>query len=297
MMARHAYLITAYDDFYTLSRLVRLLDDPRNGIYVHIDRKSPTFSEAAFLSDNGTGRLVLAPRRRVDWGDYSQVESVLALIKLAMRSGKYDYFHLLSGSDLPLKSQAYIHGFCDEHRGKEFVSFHQMDGQADWVRYAYWFNALVKTRSPALSFAEKLLRHGSLRLQRAVNVDRRKRFDGQIRYGSDWYSITHDLAQLLLDGEATIARVFKRAFIPSEFYVQTILWNSHLRDNALNGGSRSSNMRLIDWDRGTGSSPYVMRSRDFDQLSTSKMLFARKFDSRIDRGVVDRVYEHVAAQP
>jgi len=30
---------------------------------------------------------------------------------MALKQGKYEYLHLLSGQDLPLKDQDYIHGF------------------------------------------------------------------------------------------------------------------------------------------------------------------------------------------
>lgn len=293
-MARHAYLITAYDDFYTLGRLVRLLDDPRNDIYIHVDRKSNSFAESAFLSDCGTERVVLAPRRKVHWGDYTQISSVLSLIRLATSSKEYDYFHLLSGSDLPLKTQDYIHEFCEEHRGQEFVSFHDLGRREDWVRYAYTFNRLVKARNAPLRFAGKVIRHGHLGAQKLMKVDRRTRIDGELRYGSDWFSITHGLARLLLVKEDEIERAFGRAAIPTEFYVQTVLWNSDLRGNVLDGGSRRSNMRLIDWERGSGSSPYVFRDADYAELLASEMLFARKFDSRVDRRIIDRIYDHVA---
>lgn len=38
-MDKHAYLIMAHDDLPLLKVLVRLLDNPSNDIYVHIDKK------------------------------------------------------------------------------------------------------------------------------------------------------------------------------------------------------------------------------------------------------------------
>ena len=49
-MGRHAYLITAYDDYYLLDCLIELLIDPRNDTYVHVDKKSTDFDEGKFLS-------------------------------------------------------------------------------------------------------------------------------------------------------------------------------------------------------------------------------------------------------
>lgn len=292
MAPKHAYLITAYDDFYTLGRLIRLVDDPRNDIYLHVDKKSSTFSEKQFLSD--LPRVRLAPRRRVYWGDYSQVRCILELVKFAQRCGDYEYFHLLSGSDLPLHSQDYIHEFFRQNRGMEFVAFHELVDQGDRLKYAYLTHRGIKSHSVWVRLAEKVLRHISLALQRSLGVDRRERLPGQLQYGSDWFSISDELARLLVQQEAEIEWLFKWAYIPSEFFVQTVLWNSQLRASVYGGGNRDSNMRLVDWGRGSGSSPYVFRSEDFAELIGSSKLFARKFDSRIDRDVIDQVFDAVS---
>lgn len=36
---KHAYLIIAHNEFEVLSRLLQALDDVRNDIYIHFDRK------------------------------------------------------------------------------------------------------------------------------------------------------------------------------------------------------------------------------------------------------------------
>lgn len=39
-MNRHAYLLLPYNNPDLLKKLIKLLDDPRNDIYVHVDAKS-----------------------------------------------------------------------------------------------------------------------------------------------------------------------------------------------------------------------------------------------------------------
>ena len=39
-LRRHAYLILAHKNFGQLRKLLALLDDPRNDIFVHVDRKA-----------------------------------------------------------------------------------------------------------------------------------------------------------------------------------------------------------------------------------------------------------------
>lgn len=38
-MGKHAYCILAHNDAYCLKSLTRLLDDPRNDIFIHLDSK------------------------------------------------------------------------------------------------------------------------------------------------------------------------------------------------------------------------------------------------------------------
>ena len=120
---RHAYLILAHHHFGQLRKLIMLLDDPRNDIFVHVDKK------AAFNPEEWTGlcrhsRLsFLKERICVSWGGVSIMRSELALLKEATSSGEYDYYHLLSGMDLPIKDQDTIHAFFDAHSGTEFINF------------------------------------------------------------------------------------------------------------------------------------------------------------------------------
>ena len=42
-MDKHAYLIMAYNQFYILEKLLQLIDDERNDIFIHIDEKVEIF--------------------------------------------------------------------------------------------------------------------------------------------------------------------------------------------------------------------------------------------------------------
>ncbi len=73
----------------------------------------------------------------------------------------------------------------------------------------------------------------SIRLQRKVGIDRSRHFNLEIKKGSDWFSVTHDLALYLLRKKKTIRQLFRFADIPTEFYVQTLIWNSKFRSQVL----------------------------------------------------------------
>ena len=121
---KHAYLILAHNEFVILERLIQSIDDERNDIYIHFDGKLENYPVFQPLH---AGLFILTERIDVRWGDISVVDAEFALFDEAYRRGEYSYYHLLSGVDMPLKSQDYIHRFFVENKGKEFIGYYQGD--------------------------------------------------------------------------------------------------------------------------------------------------------------------------
>ena len=91
MDRRHAYLILAHKNFGQLRKLAGLLDDPRNDIYVHVDRKSASSPEEWLRGACKYSRLsLISPRISVSWGGVSIMRAELALLKAATQAGHYD---------------------------------------------------------------------------------------------------------------------------------------------------------------------------------------------------------------
>lgn len=104
----HAYLIITHNNFEQLQLLINLLDDDRNDIFIHIDKK---VKELPLLTTNKSKLFILDKRIDVRWGDVSQLETEIILFETAIKHGQYEYYHLISGMDLPIKSNDYIHNF------------------------------------------------------------------------------------------------------------------------------------------------------------------------------------------
>lgn len=107
---KHVYMIIAHQDFPVLESLIETLDYPDNDIVLHLDRKV----KYSVMYQPKNSNLYLVPDdKRVDvrWGDCTQIWSELALYNEAYRHGPYSYYHLVSGIDLPIKNQSYIHEF------------------------------------------------------------------------------------------------------------------------------------------------------------------------------------------
>lgn len=89
---KHAYLIIAHNEFKILEKLVHLLDDSRNDIYLHIDRKVKLIPN---IKCQHAGLYVLNEKERLDvrWGSISQIKVELQLFIIASKNHSYGYYH------------------------------------------------------------------------------------------------------------------------------------------------------------------------------------------------------------
>jgi hypothetical protein len=297
-LGKHAYLIIAHNNFYILERLLKLLDDERNDIYLHIDKKTLNFDYKKFKYLLKKSNLYFCKRISVNWGGFSQVKCELLLLKKAV-SLRYDYYHLISGVDLPLKSQNEIHTFFENKNG-EFIHFCN-ESQADKEEVInrtskyHFFQEYSKSKNKFIKTRSNQLNHLSLKVQNLLKINRNLKLQnkGILQYGSNWFSITHKFAEYVISKEKEIAKLFRFTICPDELFLQTLVYNSDFKNNLyLNkkDDSYKANMRLIDWQRG---GPYTFRIDDFEELINSDRFFARKFDINIDRNIVDKISEYV----
>ena len=67
-MLRHAYLIAAHDKPAQLMTLLRLLDDPQNDVFLHVDKKAKWFSAETLSACVKRASLTFVPRQNALWG-------------------------------------------------------------------------------------------------------------------------------------------------------------------------------------------------------------------------------------
>ena len=168
MTNRHAYLIIAHNHWEQLKVLLQLLDDERNDIYLHIDKKSKEVDRNSLENAVKSSTLYFVPQISVQWAGYSQVKCEMNLIEHALNE-QYSYLHLLSGVDLPLKTQDEIHHFFEENEGKEFIQFNSSpmeERYLDRIKYYYLFQNIYGRKKNVLFWLEKI----SLKLQKILGL-------------------------------------------------------------------------------------------------------------------------------
>ena len=282
---KHAYLILAHNEPELLSLLVERLDDVRNDIYIHFDRKLSILPD---IKTQHAGLYILKDRVDVRWADVSMLEAEYKLFHAVVDSGsQYSHHHLISGVDLPLKNQDYIHSFFAQHQGKEFVGLHQrpMNSHADRALH-YWHPFTRSFRGSGCVFAiKRILRY--LVIQTQVLLGIRRNTTIPFHKGGQWVSITHELIDYLLEQEDRAFTIFSRTFGADEYFVPTLIWDTPFMERLFDATDESRGaMRYIGW-RADGQL-IDFTSQDLPALQQTEYLFARKFNSR-DKAFLQKI--------
>lgn len=294
-MGKHAYLVMAHRYDETFLQMMKLIDYRDNDIFLHMDVKCTDYSEEKIREQVHFSNLYLTKRTDVRWGDTSQINTELLLLKDATNTGSYRYYHLISGQGLPIKSQKYIHQLLENDNLEylEVVSDAEPENPVDYDRAHYYHDLELGQSRIDMIRAD----HLSVEEQKKKGVIRNA--DISFRKGSNWFSITDDLARYVVSKEDWIREVFDRTICADELFMQTVVrqspfWDRLARDPS--GLNYSFNLREIDWSRGNGMNPHIYTKEDAELLFNSKMLFARKFDCNEDKEIIDILCNRIMSE-
>jgi len=289
-MKRHAYLVLAHNQYEILQTTLQLLDHKQNDFFIHIDKKSaenPTQELRGVLKES---KVIFLDRRSVNWGGYSTIECVMHLLKEALL-GEYDYYHLISGVDMPIKTRETILEFFEENEDIQYIHFEQKTIREDClkkVKTYYWLQEYAKNNRFIYIVGRCLTK-----LQEAMGVNRIAKATFEFQFGALWFSITKDLADYVVQREAWVKKHFQNTLCADELFLQTLVVNSKFKDKlpeTAYTGDYNACLRHIDWKRGN---PYVFVEADFQELVESPQLFARKFDLGKDREIVMKLKNYL----
>jgi hypothetical protein len=277
-----AYLMTVHKNPRLLERLIRTLSSEDCGFFIHIDRKTDIRDFSRIGGDNV---LLLEERIPVYWGEFSQVEATMLLIRQALRcSENYDYFVLLHGSDYPLRSGRYIQRFLDENRGLEFMSMVKVP--APGFPLSKVNKLRFPSHKPVRRFASRVLAKLGL-----AQRDYRKYLGGLDAYAGDaCWVLSRDACQYIVEFVACnpgVEEYFRNTFTSDEVFFHTILGNSPFRPRI------RKSLLYTDWPR--PDHPSMLNDAHItsfeqqekvwveDQFGSGEVLFVRKFsDDSLD---------------
>lgn len=276
---RIAHIIIAHKDPMQLERLVKRLQHPHSDIYVHIDRKVDI---APFRNLKSLQNVFFISKRvRVNWGGNSTLMAMVqSVAEITSTKHNYDFINLLSGQDYPLKSAQEMYEFFQQHAGYNFISYDEFRGSEWWqaasARYEkyhftdfafkgkYTFQSIINQITPTRRFPEDLQLHGGDR--------------------SAWWTISGECASYVvreLSENKRLLKFLRFCWGTDEFAIATLIMNSSFSQKTIN-----NNHRYIDWSEGNPH-PKLLTKADIPEMNKSNMLFARKFDMKLDSVVLD----------
>lgn len=308
---KHAYLIIAHNNYHQLGQLIKLLDSADKDIFIHINSMVTEPDYEQLYKKASQSKVVFTSRHSVVWGGYSIFNAVLLTLREARARARYDYYHLLSGLDLPLRSMKEIDDFFEDN-----LYNNQSKGQrTNYIRVAVpqdskirarvtQYNLMVKywgNKNTLIRKSATVVNRIGYYFQNMIGVDRLKNTGKELYMGSTWWSITDEFAQYLLSCESWLKNQFGRyTFAADEFAIQTVIMNSSYKDTVFRTDDErlSMNLREIDFDRGNGfGSPHIWTIDDTSILASTKNLYARKFDERIDSDIIGFVIKQINGLP
>ncbi|MBR2834026.1 MAG: glycosyl transferase [Bacilli bacterium] len=295
---RHAYLIMAHTDFKILEKSILLLDSEFSDFYIHIDRKVKNFDFEYFKNLPKKSNIYFVKRINVSWASFSQIKCEYILFKEAHKK-HYDYYHLLSGSDLPIVSNKVIYDFFEENNGREFVLLDNhnsiSDSAIERIKYYHFFVNFARSKSNFLRRVFGLFNYQGINIQRKLKVNRLKKLNIDFRKGANWVSITHNFVSYVLSKEKFINHYYRYSYCADELFIQTLLYNSQFYKKVYSkqDDDYEGIKRCIDWKRGE---PYTFKSEDFEFLIKSNCFFARKFSTDVDNKIIEKIFQYVRGE-
>jgi hypothetical protein len=255
-------------------------------VYVHIDKRSP-------FGIRGSENVFVYKKYKLYWGSVNIILATLYLMQRAYKKG-YDRYLLISGQDLPIKTNNEIKNFFEKNTN-EYINSEKLprscwNGNGGFDRVVkYWPNRIYAGNRHFLygKILEWIYLLEELACKALLKI-RRRPIDYEYYGGSQWFNFTNGCMQgifeYLRENKKYIKR-FRWTHCSDEIFFQTILntirEDLHMVDDHL---------RYIDWRNG-GAHPKVLGEEDYEKITGSTSLFARKFDMDIDSVIIELLYK------
>lgn len=288
-----AFMLTLYGNPEQANIFIRqLLQYDNSYIFIQIDRKGLEIKDKLIKDE----RIRIMPESiLVNWGDYSQTEAVVQIMKYAYQFGPFDYYSLHSGSDLLVRPMDELIEYLINNPRYAFTTSRKLP----WKKWQYGGGmARIALKWPEF-FRRHYSVHSPMRYLRSLYgkaygahlIPGRKLPPDIVFYGiCNWFTISQQCMEDALNYIEThpeYSELYKDSLISCEIYFTTLFHlfgSTEIEDD--------NDLRYIDfanWDKNVPGSPKLLRNEDFEKIVRSRKFFARKVDIRADKELVDRL--------
>ncbi len=272
---RLAYLVMLHQRFDQAKWILSAIKDPEDHFIIHFDKRADeNFRRQIRSYLDGANVTYLKPRRVNRFG-WSIVEAELRAIKHFAGLEGYSYLVNLSANDYPIKSLPTIKAELTKAWPRNFLQICPFDQILEKDPEAHRDNHLQRKFSIEI-FGRLVRTPIHLPFPHDVNV----RFKG-----SNWFMFTQEFCRWMLTSPLAkrVTRLVKYTWGPDELFFQILTMNSPKRADLTEHFRRE-----IVFQPGM-SSPSTFTFGDYELLSSSPSLFARKFDQHVDREILVRL--------
>jgi hypothetical protein len=297
-----AILLLCHKNAEQINMFLDTMKHPDIEFFIHIDKKADITSQIIKRPDV----YILPDNLRIDvqWGEFSQSQATLNLMRFAWQHSKVDYYWLCSGQDFPIHTPAYILDYIEKRKGNNFIQFwksahngisHETNlDKRNIIYYPHW----MMGRSLKKRVVKRLYVCLTGGYNRTFTVWRRRDQFSTIDsyFGPNWMCLTESFLSWVWDylqENPWYEKHLHHSTNPDECFFQTLLMLSPYREN------KYDYLHYIDWSDREGkpqNSPNLLTINDYDKLMMSKYLMARKFDIKSDRAIIDKLRDSLKAK-
>lgn len=304
---RVAVLMLAHKNKKQIERLISVLTHPVVDIYIHLDKKS-TLSPSDF---DGCNVRFTEKRFDIVPFDFSMVDAEMELIRTALAYDQYGYYILLSGQCYPLRHINDIVRYLKNNYPKPFIEVISPQKVTKFKRIFRYPHILKKFRTDSENFLRKHLSPKSIypykyipegivfaaTLVKSFFVKcpqkRLKAMGIDSYFGPQWWILPDVVINEMLSfyNDRTYCSCINDCFSCDETFFQTaiMVYADRFEIKINERGYYPNKKWFTIFSHGH---PILLTKEYFDQLISSKMLFARKFDMDIDSKILDMLDEH-----
>lgn len=295
---KHCIGIIAHKAVPQLKWLVSTLLEQDAIVLVHADAKTRSVI-LELLEENSS--LVIPESINVQRAHFSLIEASIQLMKRSLTQD-YDYFHLISGDDIPVKPLNTLSEFLSKGNYnyinynsfpltkaevKNSDHFPNTNIRRDQIPISNYMHFSMKYgpglyesfQFPANHLAKRIIaKLGKYRTFWRLyhSILKRKVPQKQFFIGSAWFSVQKQIIKHFVESseqDKHFYRFFKHVAYPDEIYFHTLALNSPWKNTVIN-----SDLRYINWDLLENGGPSTLKATHINEIISSNGYFARKWN-------------------
>lgn len=287
---KHGFLIMLHNNLHQLKLLLRYLDEYNNVIILGVDKHFYNQEIENIIKGHIKKANTIRKKMPIYWGGVSQISATVDMLTEIERYN-CDYIHFITNADVPLMTKEYFYRFFEEHDGMNFIEYAPENYEFAKFKCEY-FHLFVENKFYRKCKILRGISHTIVELQKILRIKRK--FE-TMYHGSAYFSIKNDLVSYIVRNKSFIKK-YKYTLGADEVWLQTLVKNSIFINTVNEFEKPKANLRYIDWKRRNGSSPYVFRIADAEELRSvinTKYIFGRKFDENVDEKIIVEIYKYL----